>query len=83
MSDIITTFEADEENFVITHNQDEVQTLKRNAFERLHGTNKQKLFRKIASIPSTAVRLAEQAGYDMSNRNDVKLFLKRHPEYST
>ena len=83
MSDIITTFEADEDKFVITHHQDEVPTLQQNAFERMHGVNKQKLFRKVASIPSTAVRLAEKAGYDMSDRNDVKRFLKLHPEYTT
>ena len=83
-TDIITTFESTPDKFIIRHHQNEIPTLRANAVERMNGTNgftKKRLMRKIASIPSTAVRLAESMGYDMSDRNDVRAFLKRFPVY--
>ena len=85
-TDIITTFESNEEGFVIKHHQNEIPTLNANAVERMskaNGFTKKRLMRKIASIPSTAVRLAESIGYDMSDSNDVRAFLKKYPAYRT
>ena len=84
MSDIITSFETKGDKFVITHHQNEIPTLQANAVERMsksNGFTKKRLMRKIASIPSTAVRLAEELGYNMSDRNDVRKFLQRFPAY--
>jgi hypothetical protein len=86
MSDVITTFESDGDSFIIKHHQNEIPTLNANAVERMakaNGFTKKRLMRKVASIPSTAVRLAESMGYDMSDRNDVMKFLKRFPAYRT
>ena len=86
MSDIVTTFESTPDKFVITHHQNEIPTLTANAVERMNGTNgftKGRLMRKIASIPSSAVRLAESIGYNMSDKNDVQDFLKKYPLYRT
>ncbi len=70
----------------ITHTQDDIPIIDQNEAEKLLKTNGfsgKRLMRKVASIPTLAVVLAEREGYNMSDPGDVKRYLKKHPEYMT
>jgi hypothetical protein len=86
MSGILTSFESDQKGFRIHHVQDDIPVVRANQIEKMNGTNgfsKNRLFRKVASIPVVAVVEAERQGYDMSDRADIKKFLERNPQYRT
>jgi hypothetical protein len=83
---VLTSFESDEKGFEIRHTQDDIPIVRANQIEKMDGTDgfsEKKLFRKVASIPVVAVIEAERQGYDMSDKNDVKRFLFKNPQYRT
>ena len=83
-NEIITSLETTPEKFVITHIQDEIPTIQANQAEMManpSGFTKNRLMRKMASIPSVVIMEAEKQGYDMNSRAGVMDFLKRNPQY--
>ncbi len=70
----------------ITHYQDDIPAISQNEAEKLmtsNGFSGKRLMRKVASIPTLAVIAAEREGYNMSDPNDVRRYLAKHPEYMT
>lgn len=81
-----TSFEVEDDKFVIRQVQDDMPIVEANYIERMNSNNgfsKKKLFRKVASIPVVAVTEAERQGYNMSDPADVRRFLQKNPQYRT
>jgi hypothetical protein len=77
---------ADE--YVVTGSvtQNNIPVLEENYIERMNtnnGWSKERMFRKIASIPVVAQFAAKEQGYDLDNMNDLHRFLQANPEYKT
>jgi len=66
--------------------QDNIPVLEENYVQKMNSNNgftKQRMFRKIASVPLVAHIEAERQGYNMSDPADVRKFLERNPDYMT
>jgi hypothetical protein len=64
--------------------QNNVPVLEQNYVEKMNTNNgftEKRLFRKIASIPITAVLKAAQDGYNLDDRTDLDRFLERNKDY--
>jgi hypothetical protein len=75
-----------EDDCVITGTlvQNNIPVLEQNYVEKMNANNgfsKQRLFRKIASVPEVANIKAAQDGYNLDDPNDVRRFLADNPEY--
>lgn len=66
--------------------QDYVPTIMENHFKRMSGRDgwtKERTMRQILSVPVLADAMARDAGYDMTNRQDVERFFRDHPQFRT
>lgn len=64
--------------------QNNIPVLEQNYVEKMNSNNgwsKQRLFRKIASIPDVANMKAYQDGYNLDNTKDLYRFLNDNPDY--
>jgi len=64
--------------------QDNVPVLEQNYVEKMNANNgftEKRMFRKIASIPITAVLKARQDGYNFDDRKDLNRYLEEHPGF--
>ena len=69
-----------------TIHQNNVPVLEQNYVEKMNSNNgfsKQRLFRKIASIPDVAHMKAYQDGYNLDDPKDLRRFLSDNPDYMT
>ncbi len=87
MKTILTDLSFDPgKGFSISHFQDDIPIIEQNEAEKMlrsNGFSGKRLMRKVASIPTLAVTMAEREGYNMSDAADVKDYLRKHPEYMT
>ena len=66
--------------------QNNIPVLEQNFVEKMNANNgfsKQRLFRKIASVPDVAMLKACQDGYNLDDVKDLKRFLNDNPDYMT
>ena len=66
--------------------QNNIPVLEQNYVAKMNtnnGFSKQRLFRKIASIPDVANLKAYQDGYNLDDPKDFRRFLSDNPEYMT
>jgi hypothetical protein len=66
--------------------QNNIPVLEANYVEKMNANNgfsKERLFRKIASIPDTANLKAAQDGYNLDDAKDLRRFLADNPDYMT
>jgi hypothetical protein len=66
--------------------QNNIPVLEENYVRKMNANNgfsKQRMFRKIASIPDVAHLNAIQAGYNLDDRKDLNRFLQDNPDYMT
>lgn len=66
--------------------QNNLPVLEKNYVEKMNANNgfsEKRMFRKIASVPITAVMKAAQDGYDLDDKNDLFRFLQDNPDYMT
>jgi len=64
--------------------QNNMPVLEQNYVEKMNANNgfsKQRLFRKIASIPVTEVLKASQEGRNLDDKTDLFEFLNENPDY--
>jgi hypothetical protein len=64
--------------------QNNIPVLEQNYIEKMNSNNgfsKQRLFRKIASIPDVANLKAYQDGYNLDDPKDLRRFLADNPDY--
>jgi hypothetical protein len=64
--------------------QDNIPVLEDNYVQKMNANNgmsEKRLFRKIASIPITAVLQATQQGYNLDDRKDLNRYLESNPDY--
>lgn len=64
--------------------QNNIPVLEQNYVEKMNANNgfsKERLFRKIASVPIAAHLQAAQEGYDLDNARDLRRFLEANPDY--
>jgi len=69
-----------------TITQNNIPILDENYVRRMNANNgfsKERLFRKIGSVPLLAVLEARQKGYNMDDPKDIKRFLQDNPDYMT
>lgn len=66
--------------------QNNIPVLEQNYVEKMNlnnGWTKERMFRKIASIPVVAQFEAKQNGYNLDDVNDLRRFLADNPDYLT
>jgi hypothetical protein len=66
--------------------QNNIPVLEQNYVEKMNANNgfsKERMFRKIASIPDVAHLKAHQDGFNLDDVTDLRRFLADHPEYMT
>ena len=66
--------------------QNNIPVLEQNYIEKMNANNgfsRERLFRKIASIPDVANLKAYQDGYNLDDVKDLRRFLADNPEYMT
>jgi hypothetical protein len=66
--------------------QNNIPVLEENYVQKMNtnnGFSKERLFRKIASIPEIANLKAAQDGYDLDDPKDLRRFLTDNPDYMT
>jgi len=66
--------------------QNNIPVLEENYIKRMNANNgwtKQRLFRKVASVPYLAVLKATQEGYNLDDEKDLYRFLSENPDYMT
>jgi hypothetical protein len=69
-----------------TITQNNIPVLEENYVEKMNANNgftKKRLFRKIASIPVTAVLQAHQLGYNLDDEKDLRKYLNLNKDYMT
>jgi len=75
----------DEVEWSVTTSQDTVPIIERNLAQRIHsdGWFKKRNGKHIASIPSVVWLSAKDAGWNLSDRKELYLFLDMHPAFAT
>jgi hypothetical protein len=66
--------------------QNNIPVLEENYVRKMNANNgfsKQRLFRKIASIPDVAHLNAIKSGYNLDDRKELERFLSENPDYMT
>lgn len=86
--DNIRLKKLNDDEYVLTGSitQNNIPVLEQNYVEKMNagnGWSKERMFRKIASIPVVAQFKASQDGYDLDNKADLQRFLNDNPDYMT
>jgi hypothetical protein len=66
--------------------QDYVPTLRENAWLQVNGNNgwtKNRTMRRVAQIPTLALQLAKDAGWDVDDQNELRRFIESNPQWMT
>jgi len=84
--DIRTDAKQDEFESRSLVTQDYVPTIEENRWHKMSGGNgwtKERTMRKIASIPTLALAIAKDEGWDLDDQNELRRFITDHPEFMT
>ena len=84
--DIRTDAAQDEFEAKTLVTQDYVPTITENAWLQLNGGNgwtKDRTMRKVAQIPTLALQIAKDEGWDLDDQNELRRWLAMHPEFMT
>jgi hypothetical protein len=66
--------------------QDYVPTIEENRWQKMNGNNgwtKGRTMRRVASIPTLAMQIARDEGWDLDDRHELRRFIDSHPEFMT
>ena len=66
--------------------QDYVPTLTENHWQKVNGNDgwtKERTMRRVASIPTVALQVAKDQGWDLDDQNELRSFIAMHPEWMT